>query len=102
MWDGLSLLLKGASSGVLVMWNKRVVKSIGDYLVSCSFKFMEDGFVWAFACIYGPNVDSSKRILWDEIVGLFSWWICLGVLVGILMSLGFLVINLGRLVLVWP
>lgn len=23
---------------------------------------------------YGPNVDRYRRVLWDEIVGLSSWW----------------------------
>lgn len=44
-----------------------------DYLVSCFFKNVEDGFVWAFVGIYGQNTDSCKRLLWDAIVGLYSW-----------------------------
>lgn len=36
-----------------MMWDKKVVKIIeefiGKYLVSCSFKSVEDDFLWAFA-----------------------------------------------------
>lgn len=47
--------------------------SSSDYLVSCFFKNVEDGFVWAFVGIYGWNLDSFMRLLLDVIVGLYSW-----------------------------
>lgn len=33
-----------------------------------------DNFEWAFACVYGPNDDNDKEMLWDELGGLISWW----------------------------
>jgi hypothetical protein len=24
--------------------------------------------------IYGPNVDNDRKMLWDALVGLISWW----------------------------
>ncbi|KAG2684095.1 hypothetical protein I3760_10G062500 [Carya illinoinensis] len=56
----------------------RVVENIeefvGEYLVGCLFKNFEDGFVWAFAGVYGPNLDCKRRMLWDELAGIASWW----------------------------
>jgi len=31
-------------------------------------------FVWAFGGVYGPNDDGERRLLWDEMAGLMSWW----------------------------
>lgn len=31
-------------------------------------------FEWPFACVYGPNDDKDKKILWDELGGLTRWW----------------------------
>lgn len=45
-----------------------------EFIAACSFKSVEDGFLWAFASIYGPNVDSDRKLLWDELVGLLNWW----------------------------
>ena len=60
------------------MWDKRVVEKIedfvGEYSVACSFKSVEDNFLWAFASLYGPNVDNDRRLLWEELAGLHNWW----------------------------
>ncbi|XP_035544586.1 uncharacterized protein LOC118347981 [Juglans regia] len=68
----------GASGGILVMWDKRVVESsdefVGEFSVGCLFRNIDDGFLWAFAGVYGPNLDSERRMLWDELAGLCSWW----------------------------
>ena len=67
---------KGASGCILVMWDKRVVECtdefMGEYVVGCSFKNLEDGFVWAFAGVYGPNLDRERKRMWDELAGLCS------------------------------
>ncbi len=47
---------------------------VGEYVVACSFKNIEDDFTWAFVGVYGPNFDSLRRSLWEELAGLFSWW----------------------------
>ncbi|XP_042952212.1 uncharacterized protein LOC122289294 [Carya illinoinensis] len=69
---------KGASGGILVMWDKRAVnlveECIGEFSLACSFSNVDDDFVWGFAGVYGPNDDSSRKFLWDKIAGLCSWW----------------------------
>lgn len=60
------------------MWDTMVVESIkeciGNYTVAFSSKNVEDGFIWPFVGVCGPNVDNNRKDLWDELVGLGSWW----------------------------
>ncbi|KAG2706151.1 hypothetical protein I3760_05G090600 [Carya illinoinensis] len=64
----------GASGGILVMWDKRVVENVdefvGEYSVGYLFKNSEDDFVWAFTGVYGPNSECERRLLWDELADL--------------------------------
>ena len=67
------------------MWDKRVVSrletEVGDYVATCRFKNVVDGFEWAFAGVYGPNSNAERCCLWDELAGLLSCWIlpwCIG------------------------
>ena len=39
---------------------------------SCRFRNVGDNFEWAFSSVYGPNVDREKRLMWEELMGLFS------------------------------
>jgi hypothetical protein len=68
----------GASGGILLMWDRRVVSKIdecmGRYVVACSFRNVEDGLVWAFAGVYGPNSNNFRRFMWEELTGLLSIW----------------------------
>ena len=72
------LASRGASGGILIMWDSRVVESIeecvGSFMAACSFRNMEDGFRWAFVGVYGPNIDTHRKVLWEELAGLGSWW----------------------------
>ncbi|KAG2711914.1 hypothetical protein I3760_04G100200 [Carya illinoinensis] len=74
-WVFLSSM--GASGGI-IMWDSRVVESseecVGNYMAACSFRNVEEGFCWAFVGVYGPNMDSHRKVLWDELAGLGSWW----------------------------
>ncbi|KAG2682772.1 hypothetical protein I3760_11G205400 [Carya illinoinensis] len=74
--DWVYLAAQGASSGILVLWDRRVVEKMKDffgvYSVACSFRSMVDDFMWAFAGAYGPNIDHERRLLWDELAGLHS------------------------------
>ncbi|KAF5463070.1 hypothetical protein F2P56_019016 [Juglans regia] len=76
--DWVYLASSGASGGIVVMCDRRVVEKvedyIGRYMVACSFKSVLDGFMWAFAGVYGPNLDVDRRLLWDEIAGVHGWW----------------------------
>jgi hypothetical protein len=68
----------GASGGILLMWDRRVVTKIevclGNYVAACSFRNVGDGLVWAFAGVYGPTCNSLRRFLWEELTGLLSYW----------------------------
>ena len=68
----------GASGGIVLMWDKRVVEkvedAVGSFSVSCKFKNVEDQNVWMFTGVYGPNVDGDRGLMWDELAGIRSWW----------------------------
>ncbi|KAG6649501.1 hypothetical protein CIPAW_07G216700 [Carya illinoinensis] len=65
--DWAYLASDGDSGGVLVMWDRRMMEKIeefiGEFTLACSFKSVEDNFLWAFVGIYGPNLDSTRRFL---------------------------------------
>ena len=76
--DWVYLEFEGASGGVLIMWDKRVIEIQewvkGQYSISCRFRNVHDQFEWAFSGVYGPNVDAERFILWEELAGVCSWW----------------------------
>jgi hypothetical protein len=55
--DWCCLDSSGASGGILIMWDKRVVEKVdvclGDFTLAVSFGNVVDRFVWAFAGVYG-------------------------------------------------
>jgi hypothetical protein len=69
---------RGASGGILLMWDRRVVSRIdsclGNFVVACNFRNLDDGLEWAFAGVYGPNRDHLRWRLWEELAGLISIW----------------------------
>uniref|UniRef100_A0A2N9GWZ4 Reverse transcriptase domain-containing protein n=1 Tax=Fagus sylvatica TaxID=28930 RepID=A0A2N9GWZ4_FAGSY len=34
----------------------------------------QDQYEWAFSGVYGPQSDRDKRLMWEELSGLASWW----------------------------
>ena len=76
--DWLYLGSDGASGGILLIWNSRVVEkveeAVGHFSVSCEFKNVGDQFEWAFTSVYGPNLNNRRRLMWEELTGLISWW----------------------------
>ena len=60
------------------MWDMKVVSKleveVGEDVAACSFRNEVDGFEWAFARVYGPNGDSDRSLLWDELSGLMCLW----------------------------
>lgn len=44
------------------------------FIVAHSFRNVEDDFSWAFVGVYKPNSDCDRTYLWEELVGLISWW----------------------------
>jgi hypothetical protein len=48
----------GASGGILIMWDNRVVEKVecaGAYSLVVTFRNVVDCAVWAFASVYGPK-----------------------------------------------
>ena len=68
--DWLYLSSKGASGGILLIWDQRVVEKIeeivGHFLVCCRFKNVSDQFEWAFTGVYGPNLNRKRQLMWEE------------------------------------
>jgi hypothetical protein len=76
--DWCCLDSSGASGGILIMWDKRMVEKVdvclGKFTLTVSFRNIADQFVWAFARVYGPNFGIDRRLLWEEFAGILSWW----------------------------
>ena len=76
--DWMFLGSNGASGGILLMWDKRVVEKLDDavgyFSVSCKFRNVEDQKVWMFSGVYEPVIDRDRRLMWDELAGIRSWW----------------------------
>lgn len=56
--DWAYLTSDGVLGDVLVMWDRMVVEKMEEFLGAYSFKSVVDNFMWAFAGIYGTNLDS--------------------------------------------
>jgi hypothetical protein len=65
--DWCYLASREGFGGILLMWDMRVVEKIkecmGEFIVACSFRNVEDGISWAFVGVYGPNFDCGRRFL---------------------------------------
>jgi hypothetical protein len=74
--DWMFLGSNGASGGILLMWDKRLVKkvedAVGSYSVSCKFKNVSDQKIWMYSGVYRPNVDKERGLMWDELAGICS------------------------------
>ena len=68
----------GASGGVLVFWDNRVLQlleaKMGTFSVSCRFKCREDDFCWNFIGVYGPTLKKEKEDFWDELGTVRGLW----------------------------
>ena len=62
---------EGTAGGILVFWDTRklelVETEIGHFSVTCKFKNVEDGFLWAFIGVYGPVKRSKRELFWEEL-----------------------------------
>lgn len=75
--DWSYLASRGASGGILLTWDRRVVKKLDvweKFIVAHSFRNVEDDFSWAFVGVYKPNSDCDRTYLWEELASLISWW----------------------------
>lgn len=68
----------GLEGYFVVKWDTRMLElvdsSIGSFFVSTIFRNLVDGVEWMFLRVYGPNVDSNRSLLWDELVGVRTLW----------------------------
>jgi hypothetical protein len=53
---------------------EKIEDCYGVYSLAVKFRLIEDNSIWAFAGVYGPNHARDRRILWDELAGMMSWW----------------------------
>ena len=69
---------KGATGGVMVFWDKRVLElvglEVGLFSISCRFKNCEDGFMWFFMGAYGPTLKSYREPFWEELGVIRGLW----------------------------
>uniref|UniRef100_A0A2N9HC19 Reverse transcriptase zinc-binding domain-containing protein n=1 Tax=Fagus sylvatica TaxID=28930 RepID=A0A2N9HC19_FAGSY len=76
--DWISLDSIGASGGIILMWDRRVVdrvdEAIGCFSISCRFREVASGFEWVFSGVYGPNRAVERRLMWDELAGIDTMW----------------------------
>jgi hypothetical protein len=75
-WVALDVV--NTAGGVLLMWDKRMLEMtdsvVGTFSVSCCWKGITDGLVWACTGIYGPNADNLRASLWRELVDVRQRW----------------------------
>uniref|UniRef100_A0A2N9HAP6 Reverse transcriptase zinc-binding domain-containing protein n=1 Tax=Fagus sylvatica TaxID=28930 RepID=A0A2N9HAP6_FAGSY len=76
--DWTSLDSIGASGGIILMWDRRVVErvdeAIGCFSISCRFREVASGLDWVFSGVYGPNKVVERRMMWDELAGIATVW----------------------------
>ena len=53
---------------------EKIEDCFGVYSLAVKFRLIKDNSIWAFAGVYGPKHARDKRILWDELASLMSWW----------------------------
>ena len=86
-WDFQAV--EGASGGMLLMWDKRVVEQLdavkGVFTLLCKFKYVKTELEWMYSGVYGPNRDLDRNLLWEELAVLGTGGLSLGVFGGILM-----------------
>ena len=72
--DWVALEADQTASGVLIMWDKRVLEKmevmVGTFSVLVKWQGVVDGFIWACSRIYGPNDNNERGHIWDGLVGI--------------------------------
>ena len=53
---------------------EKIDEALGLFIASCKFRCVDTGFEWAFTGVYGPNADLDRRLFWEEMSGVGSWW----------------------------
>ena len=64
----------GASGGIILMWDRRVVEKLdvamGHFSISCKFRNVLDHKEWAYSGVYGPNTGKCHNPIFTP--GIFS------------------------------
>ena len=76
--DWVASCSEGASGGVVMLWDTRVVQLVGmeesNYTLSCRFRNCADDFCWIFTGIYGSTKRENMELLWEDLGGYQSMW----------------------------
>ena len=68
----------GASGGILIFWDSRVLQFVGkeesQSSLSCKFKNCEDNNTWVVTGIYGPNTREGRNLLWEDLGAVRGLW----------------------------
>ena len=69
---------KGASGGILILWDSRVLQLIeveeSSYSLSGKFQNIEDDFTWIFSGVYGPTSNENRELLCEELGAIRGLW----------------------------
>ncbi|XP_057475897.1 uncharacterized protein LOC130763883 [Actinidia eriantha] len=72
------LRAEGSAGEILMMWNSSVVSCLdsiqGVNSISCQFKNVEEGYIWAFTRVYGPHNRRDRLRVWEELSGSRAIW----------------------------
>ena len=75
-WKALNAC--GSAGGMLICWDKRVLEllewEVGQFSLSCRFKTLENGVIWAFTGVYGPFTRLEREGLWEEVGAIRGIW----------------------------
>ena len=70
--------MRGATGGVVVFWDNKVLAlvgmELGQFSISCLFKTCENGFMWIFMGVYTPTLKRSKEFFWKELGAIRGLW----------------------------
>ena len=76
--DWVALDVVQTASGILLMWDRRVLERkevlMGSFSVPVQWQGVGDGFSWACSGVYGPIDNLAKGLMWDELVGVHHYW----------------------------
>ena len=76
--DWVASCSEGASGGIVIVWDTRVVQLVGheesSHTLSCSFRNYGDDFFWVFICIYGPIKSELREDIWEDLGAIRSVW----------------------------
>jgi len=53
---------------------EKIDKCVREFTLAVTFRNVEAHFTWSFAGVYSPNSNRDRRLRWDELVGMVSWW----------------------------